>query len=165
MTKGRKPLPDKVKKLRGNPGKRAIKTDAIQSDNGSVFPVQPSWMDAKAKALWKELRPLLEPLDAIQKLDKVSLALLCQTYAEWRDTNQLVEDHGYFQEIFTENGQKKQAQPFVAQRSDAAKRLVSLMAEFGMTPSARAKIKGPEGEKENPLADILNRGRLSSKAS
>ena len=44
-------------------------------------------------------------------------------------------------------------------RSDAARRLASLLAEFGLTPSTRSRLEINPPEELDPLQEFLARGR------
>ncbi|MBC7155627.1 MAG: P27 family phage terminase small subunit [Rhodobacteraceae bacterium] len=69
--------------------------------------------------------------------------LLCKTLCEWIEAGRTIAQHGATYECQTEAGAVMyRAHPAVAQRNDAARRVQSLLSEFGLTPAARAKVQG-----------------------
>ncbi len=74
--------------------------------------------------------------------DLTALGLLCETLVEWIEARDTVARDGATYSAVTEAGATTfRAHPAVAQRADAARRLQSLLSEFGLTPSARAKVQ------------------------
>jgi len=70
--------------------------------------------------------------------DRLALALLCEALAEWIEAGDTI------------------AHPAVAQQADAARRVQSLLGEFGLTPSARAKVQGlPDLPGDDPAAGFF----------
>lgn len=125
-------------------------------------PSKPNWLGAIASECWDDLVPVLEGMRVLTVADRVALELLATVYEEWRNANETVELKGETQEVSTQYSSKTQAHPAVAQRSDAFRRLHSMIQEFGLTPSARSRIKGPgEREKEDPLGELTHRGRAN----
>jgi P27 family predicted phage terminase small subunit len=89
--------------------------------------------------------------------DLIALGLLCETLAEWIEARDTVARDGATYEATTEAGAVMyRAHPAVAQRSDAARRVQSLLSEFGLTPSARAKVRGlPDLPGDDPAAEYF----------
>ena len=86
--------------------------------------------------------------------DLIALWLLCETLCEWIEAGQTIAHLGATYEAVTEAGAvMHRAHPAVAQRADAARRVQSLLSEFGLTPSARAKVSGlPDLPGDDPAA-------------
>jgi len=114
--RGRKTLPDNVRELRGNPGKRPRNHDAPQPLAGR--PELPARLRRSKNAveMWEILLPQLEAMGVVTQADGPALALACDVYAKWcrKGTAAL------------------------------AARFQSLLAEFGLTPAARARLRVPK---------------------
>ena len=106
-----------------------------------------------ARKQWDRIAKDLHDCGLLTSIDGLALALLCEAYATWYDAKLLVDVEGYF--CRSDNGNLYQ-HPAVGAMNTAQKNLISLMREFGMTPSSRSGIKLPgEVEPEKSLADIL----------
>jgi phage terminase small subunit len=113
--KGRKPLPDNVRELRGNPGKRARTQAPVEGLPGT--PEIPARLKRSKLATekWNELVPQLEAMGVLTLADRALLELTCDLYAK-----------------FCRKG-----------TAALAARYQSCLAEFGLTPTARARLSRP----------------------
>jgi len=76
---------------------------------------------------------------------------MCEARADWLSARDEITAAGG-ETYVTEAGLIK-AHPAVAMRNDAARRLQSLLAEFGMTPSSRSKVSAKDEDgKADPAA-------------
>src|SRR5690348_1699990 len=78
---GRRPLPTAVKKLRGNPGKRALNDKEPAAPSGD--PVMPKGLSAAAAQEWRSIVPELRQLGVLSRIDGKALAAYCHAYARW----------------------------------------------------------------------------------
>jgi len=145
--------PTALKKLQGNPGKRALGKGEPQPDN--TKPRAPKWLTKEAKKMWDSLSSKLHACGLLTSIDGLALALLCENYATWRDAKDLVDVEGYF--CRSDSGNLYQ-HPAVGAMNTAQKNLVGLMREFGLTPSSRGSIKlAVDDEREETLVEQLFR--------
>lgn len=159
MTAGRRPMPTRLHELRGNPGKRPLNDAEPVPPAGAVAP--PSWLKGRARNLWKELEPMLSAMRVMTTADVQALASLCETQAEFITARLDVRRRGTEIEM-TRYDRKGNAftvtelNPSVKIASDAGKRARSLMVEFGLTPSARSRLKAaPQEQGEDKWAGLL----------
>lgn len=90
--------------------------------------------------------------------DKKALEQLCHAYCEWRDLVKLIEKDGYTYWAPGPNGEEiLKSNPAVSMASDAQKRIRAMLVEFGLTPSARTRVKVEEKKPADPLAEFLAR--------
>ncbi len=151
MKRGTKPKPAALKKLQGNPGRRPFNSREPQPN--PKRPPPPKWLSQAARKQWDRIAKDLHDCGLLTSIDQLALALLCENYAMWYDAKLLVEVEGFF--CRSDNGNLYQ-HPAVGAMNRAQKNLISLMCQFGMTPSARSTIKvAGEGEPEKTLADVL----------
>ncbi len=152
--RGRKPTPTAIKIVRGNPGRRPLNAAEPQPSRGR--PRKPAWLDGVADEAWAELVELLDGMRVLTVADGPALALLCATYQDYREARTVVRDEGMSYMTENEAGSTiHRPRPEFAMMSDAAKRLRSMMVEFGLTPSARSRVHAQGELPQDPLGDFL----------
>ena len=106
-------------------------------------PPCPEWLDAESKAAWRQLVPTLELMGILTKVDANALARYCKLWARWRSMEDFIDAKGVMYPLKGDDGKVKcfQQWPQVAIANKLAQQLTRLEAEFGMTPSARARIQ------------------------
>ena len=169
MSAGRKPVPTTLKILHGNPGKRPLPTNEPKPP--PLAPKCPAWLHKDAKKEWKRIAPQLERLGLLSELDMAALAGYCQSYARYKEAEELIAKHGTTYEIHERNrdGSLKcnkqgepilrsmQARPEVSIANKSLLQIRSFCAEFGLTPSARARMSVPGTEdNEDGMAALFS---------
>lgn len=151
-TRGRKPKPTALKVLEGNPGKRPLNTDEPKPKKKA--PKCPSWLEPVAKKEWKRMSKTLEQIGVLTQVDGAAFAGYCQAYARWREAEEFLTKHGT---IFKTPSGYIQQVPQVSIAQTYLKIMKDFCSEFGLTPSARTRIKtGTEtGKTDDPMEDIL----------
>jgi len=103
----------------------------------------PAWLAKAAKTRWRELAGDLEQLGLLTRIDLGALALYCQVWARWRHAEVDVARRGQLVWLKTKAGRRYQVQnPYVSLANSALVHVRALEAEFGMTPSSRARVQG-----------------------
>lgn len=141
MTKGRRPVPEEVKRLRGNPGKRPLIERSPRA--GSGVPTCPDWLDDYARTEWRRVVPELAAAGLLTKLDRSVLAAYCATWSAYRQALEEVAREGQTGVSTFGNRIIDPAAHLVAQHRKA---LRELAAELGMSPRARGAIKVPAAQ-------------------
>lgn len=144
--RGRKPKPEAIKRLDGNPGKRKIKpTPAVP---GSV--VMPPQLDGQAAKKWAEIAPGLEAAGILTPADVEMLATYCEAWAEYQEALLGIEEDGL---IYINARGEPRAHPWARLRDAAWSRCLRLAVEFGMTPSSRSRVSTdkPKEAEEDPF--------------
>lgn len=145
-TRGRRPLPTALKVLEGDRGKgrRPI------NENEPVPPRAkikcPTWLLPEAKKEWKRLASALEAMGVLTMVDTQAFAGYCQAYARWKEAEEFITQHG---SIFKTPSGYVQQMPQVSISQQNLKLMQSFGAEFGLTPSTRARIVAAGGLTEN----------------
>lgn len=124
---GPKPAPTALKKLAGNPGKRALNTREPQPESGA--PPCPDWMPAEGRAQWGRVVPELDRLKLLTKVDGAILEGFCAAYAEFVET--------------VRSGQSIKVALMGQLRYFAG--------ELGLTPAARARLSTPTGQEDEQI--------------
>jgi P27 family predicted phage terminase small subunit len=152
MGKGRKPTPSHLKVVRGTSrADRGAKNEPTP-DRGR--PSAPDTMSDKGREAWGYVVGILDRMGVLTEADAMAVELLCEARADWLSARDAIEDGGG--ETYTTEAGLIKAHPAVAMRNDAARRLQSLLAEFGMSPSSRSKVSAKEAdEKTDPAAQYF----------
>lgn len=120
----------------------------------------PAHLPPKAKTAFKNVCELLEGMGVLTIVDGMALELLCDAYAEWRDLDTLIKKEGRtYKTISTSGDEIIKGHPAVAMRSDAWKRIKSMMVEFGLTAASRTKVNAEKPEEADPLDEYMKRRR------
>jgi P27 family predicted phage terminase small subunit len=128
----------------------------------------PAWLDERSRKYWHQISPLLEAAGVLTVLDQIALALLCKAITDYLLACEIVEAAaGEVKE--DEQGKQIPAMRFVTITAQgnliqhpgvgvmnrAWERVVKLLREFGMTPSARASIHVEGAEPEDQLMSMI----------
>jgi P27 family predicted phage terminase small subunit len=163
---GPPPIPTALRRLQGNPGKRPLNDrepcPTVQA------PTCPKWLSKAAKAEWRRIVPELLSLGLVTELDRAALAAYCVAVAELEWATAELEKAGRIVTVAVYNrngevsGHVQKPHPAVRLQRDAFARVKAFLAEFGLTPSSRSRLKTPQPEPEaDPMTDILRRARLA----
>src|SRR5215813_5367813 len=151
MTRGRRPVPTHLKVLRGNPGRRALAESEPEPGKSAQIPEAPAFLLGYACDEWYRIAEELHRLNLLTVVDINPLAAYCDAYARWRTAVEALADMAKCDPVLsglmteTRNGTPIQ-NPIVVTAAKAANDMVRYAAEFGLTPSARARIAaGPFG--------------------
>jgi P27 family predicted phage terminase small subunit len=135
---GRPPVPTWLKELRGTL-QPADAAGEPQPDSALYFPPPAELANRPiAKEYWEVHLPLLVKNRMITEVDMAQFALLCLAFEDLIEAEQDLRTNG--KTIRTENGYLVQS-PYVSMRAQRWKEYVELCREFGLTPSARTRIK------------------------
>ncbi|MCK6466351.1 MAG: phage terminase small subunit P27 family [Phycisphaerae bacterium] len=148
--RGPAPTPTHLLKLRGST-LATRKREAREVKPPSGPPDPPAWLDADARAAWDELLPMLEGMGVLTRVDGRALSRYCHLWARWRKAEAFIAERGEMYPIKDDDGQVKcfQQWPQVAIAHRLAQQLTRLEQEFGMTPSARARLQlTPQGQEK-----------------
>jgi phage terminase, small subunit, putative, P27 family len=154
MAAGRKPLPTSMRMLSGNAGHRPLNLDEPAPQPG--FPLRPPHLSPAASKAWDEFAPALHTLGLLATVDGAALEQLCEIYVDVVTLRADVAQNGRIQVVMTKSGDAMiRARPEVAML-DAAQRQLRLWLEvFGLTPSARSRLKAGAPEKPDVFEELL----------
>lgn len=141
--RGRKPKPTHLKLIEGNPGKR--KVNPIEPVPLPELHAPPPFLPQEGQDEWKRVAAELYNLGLLTVVDRTALAAYCHSYAIWKQATDAINQMAARDQltrglmIKTTNGNAIQ-NPLIGTANKAASDMVRYAAEFGMTPSARARI-------------------------
>jgi len=113
--KGRKPIPNTLKLLRGNPGRRPI---VPSPDPAPGIPEAPEIVAGEARVEWDRMVPLLAPIGLLTPVERAGLTAYCLAWSDYVEARR------------TGKG-----------RTAAFACLMKTCVELGLTPSSRSRIK------------------------
>lgn len=147
--RGRRPQPTALKVLRGNPGRRPLNLNEPRPPP-LVDLKPPDWLDTEAVQEWQRMAPKLQQLGLLTEIDIPALATYCQTWSRWKEADSQIQRYGM---VIKGKGGYPVISPFVAVANRAMAHMKSFLIEFGMTPSARARVKTDPGpQPDDPFA-------------
>lgn len=155
--RGRKPRPTYLKLVTGNPGKRRLNRAEPQPATAAP-PQPPTELYADAKAEWRRVARRLHELGLLTGVDRAALAAYCQAWGRWRQAERALAEMARHDPVTgalmikTKDGNAIQ-NPLVGVANKAMADMVRYAGEFGMTPSARSRIRGePAQDTADPAA-------------
>lgn len=139
---GRKPTPTHLRLVNGNPGKRPLPLNEVQPV--VEIPQTGMHLNPHAKTFAKDIGPELAKYGLISNLDRPMFEMLCQAYGRWKQAELKMqaiakESKGDGLLIKTPSGYPVMS-PYLIIANKAMEQLKVLLAEFGMSPSARARV-------------------------
>ncbi|AWM34190.1 phage terminase small subunit P27 family [Hymenobacter nivis] len=155
MAAGRPLKPTALKRLGGT--LQLCRTNAHEPVSAVLLPTPPAWLSDKARQYWAEIGAVLLDMKLCTVADGPALQLLTETLAEWAEARQAVHTKGLVYETKMVTGDIMQRPvPEVAIASDAMKRSLRMLAEFGLTPASRGKVSAlGDDDGLDPFAQML----------
>ncbi|WP_392552914.1 phage terminase small subunit P27 family [Orbus wheelerorum] len=142
--------PTHINNLKGNPGKRGKNKNEPQPKK--AIPNAPRHLKKLPKYWFNVIADELDCIGVLTKIDGKALELLVEAYAEYRHHCGVLDKEDYTYR--TSEGLIK-AHPAAAMKADAWKRIKTMLAEFGMTPSSRSKVSVTNKDEFDPLEEFL----------
>lgn len=167
--RGPKPTPTQLKKLKGNPGKRALNEKEPQPD--VAIPECPAHLTGEARQEWDRITKELHALGILTNIDRAALAAYCMAWLDFVYASRMVDEEG---EVITSVRVDKMGNevrggsylnPWVGIKTSAMDRVVRIGAEFGLTPASRVRLKVDTPSEEDLMASFLfgKRARVTKK--
>lgn len=155
--RGRKPVPTELKILHGNPGHRPLNEFEPKPD--VEIPECPEHLDAEAKAEWGRIAPELAALGILTRIDRAALAGYCQAWSRWVYAEQQLAKFG----VIVKSGGALAQSPYLPISNKALENMRKFLAEFGMTPSSRSRVKTAEPKDEDGFDSFLSKANRPGK--
>lgn len=97
----------------------------------------------------------LEPLGLLSELDRAALAVYCEAWGRWVEAEEALRKFGV---IIKGPGGLPTPNPYLRVANHAMDQLRGLLAEFGLSPSSRTRLRAPEeplSPEERELLEML----------
>lgn len=158
--RGRKPKPTHLKVVTGNPGKRPLAADDAEPIREA--PAPPSHLNAYAREEWHRVCAELIALRILTMLDTATLAAYCESFGMWRlaaeelNALEIVAGDRPGKQLLSRTRHGTYIQnPLVGIINKAKADMVRYAAEFGLTPSARARVSAGVAPPPNKFAGLI----------
>jgi len=160
MTRGRKPIASEIHRMNGtykvNP-ERENKQEP-QPKYGRPHPSDKVTGDKVAMEKWEHCCDLLEEMGLLTTSDHDLLEQYCITYSLFSSTLAKVRTTGVVL-VRTKGEVSITRNPFTTELQKFMDRMTKLMAELGLTPSSRARLRAnPEALVDDAFSAWLDRG-------
>ncbi len=150
MTRGRKPTPTPILKLRGS-NAPSIKDRADEPKPDLAAPSCPSHLDKEGRAEFRRMVGHLRDLKVIARIDRNSLAIYCAAWSRWVAAEKELKTTGG-PVVKSPSGYPIE-NPWAKVSRDAQATLIKLLPEFGLSPSSRTRLRVTKPKKEAAAAD------------
>lgn len=151
--RGPAPKPTALRLLEGNPSGRPVNQNEPKPQQVTSFE-PPQDLPEEGKAVWKALSQELARIGLLTVVDLEAFYRYVKYLLEYREADKKIAGM-LVMPIRNPNGSIKylMQNPYLSIRNQAADRLARLEQQFGMTPSARARMIGLVSGTYNPKDD------------
>lgn len=142
--RGPKAEPTAEKRLKGNPGQRRLPKPGEEAEPKilAVLPDPPEWLGKEAVKEWYRVGQTLIDNRLLTEADVTTFSTYCQNVDVLINSSREIKDKGMT--ILGARGWVRN--PALATFAAATTSVRNMAAEFGMTPSSRARIKLPSND-------------------
>lgn len=158
MKPGTKPKATALKLVTGNPGKRALNADEPKFALSKPNP--PPHLTDDARIEWRRVVTVLFNAGLLTEMDRAALAAYCQAYGRWaqaeRALSRMADNDERNYALMVKNVQGNACEnPLVGTARRALLDMMRCAVEFGMTPSARARVKASPDDQQTDLSEFF----------
>lgn len=111
------------------------------------LPSCPGWVSEAGQAEWSQV--ILDLGGLVTEIDRNTLAVYCQTLADYKENIQILLGEGWLVESRYDRGPVKNPRSQIIR--ELRESLLAYAKELGLTPNARSKVKSVEESKVDPL--------------
>jgi P27 family predicted phage terminase small subunit len=133
--RGPKPKPTALRRLQGNPGKRAYNHDEPLAPRD--MPTCPRHLSSDAKTEWKRIAAALHQMGVLTVVDRAALAAYCQAWGRWVEAERKLKETPLL--LKTSSGHVQQS-PYLSIANRQLELMGRFMAELGLTPASRSRV-------------------------
>jgi len=155
---GRKPKPDALKVLSGTDQPVRMKGAGPAFGKITKLPPYPSRMNRSGKKIYKDIATGLAAAGILNSINIALLVSYCnQLGIHYECEIELGEVNKRIHKLSTKGGSYTQVKALQKISQDALKSAKMLASEFGITPSAQARLRIIPKEEQDPLQQFLNK--------
>lgn len=123
------------------------------------MPKCPKWLSDDAKKEWRRVAKVLFECGLLTEADQTALAAYCESYALWKQAQELIKTEGITYEYTNKSGATNIVKhPAVEISLKSMLVIKQFCSEFGLTPSSRGRINLPaKQDEEDPFEEFLRR--------
>lgn len=146
MTRGRMPLAIEDKEMRGNPGQRKLTPKEERPATSPLFelPSAPEYLGEYGIKEWNKIGPELVRMKMLNETDLPAFSAYCMNIDLLINAQKDIQEHGMT--VLGHRGWVRN--PAIAAFGQASTAIRGFIGEFGLSPSARSRIRIPKDEKD-----------------
>lgn len=111
----------------------------------------PKWLSKEARKEFKRLAKELAEIKLLTNVDVDLLAAYCDAYVDYQRCTEIIAAEGLMVEYTNKAAEtNKVPHPLLTKKKQLFEQMKAIAAEFGLTPSARAKLALPREEEKEP---------------
>lgn len=152
-------MPQAVAKARGSwLYKARQKAGVAEPETLKIAPAPPIELDADALECWNDVAPRLVSMGVLADGDRRALSRYCKIWSRWIKACEFLDKFGEFRAIKDDDGKPTgeiEEWPQVKRSLDYDQSLRRLEQEFGLTPSARTRVRVEKKPAESATAKYL----------
>lgn len=156
MGKGRKKIPDELKKQRGTDQPSRMTEKSVQINPVNELPTTPVFLNKEGKRVFRSLGQYLLDLKILNEANMMMFTAMCREYGiYWEAESEMKKLSDRWDEIIDKDNNKKttpSAKHTISKES--LKNALRISTEFGLTPASISKIVFDKSEKPK-LEDLL----------
>ena len=145
-----RPKPTALKLIEGNRGRRPF--NKREPKPRPVVPKCPAHLNPPAKREWGRVSKVLHKLGLLTEIDRAQLALYCQAWGRWVETEEALKADGI---IIRAPSGYPMLNPQYAVCKQAMVTMQRALSEFGMSPASRTRVRGADISAEDDGSDLL----------
>lgn len=134
----------------------------------------PQWLDKEGRKEWRRIYPELKALDLLTNVDVSTLAIYCDAVSRYIEATKDIQARGFIErppvavsaseaeEVVNPGAQdapksEEVVNPSVLVAVRYGRLVKAYLVEFGLSPSARAKLRPPAAKGEGPVSEFEKR--------
>lgn len=159
MPRGRKALPDEIKALKGNPGKRRLMISQAEDSTAASVKAPGYVTTADEKAIFLRVSAQLASVRFIRATDADVLGRWCVYMAKWVSIKKRLQGKraDVYYETQSKHGKMLRAHPLFASMLKIEQHLMALEDRIGLNPSSRqAILRGLINAPNLPKGDLFD---------
>jgi P27 family predicted phage terminase small subunit len=132
--------------------KRKQAEESLRMSDEHIDP--PEWLDEIAKKEFERIAELLKEVRLVTEADIHLLATYCDAYSDYVKCTELIQKEGLMVEYTNKAAEtNKVPHPLMTKKKQLFEQMKAVASEFGLSPSARAKLAMPKKEEKEPTPE------------
>ena len=152
MTRGRKPIPNQLKRLRGTDQPIRMR-DELNIEKINKIPVPPKHFNKAARKIYNTVGDTLVSLGILTEIDFPAFVAMCDEYGTYYELT--IELKTVPMRAKMSKDAERVYRRIKTARNEAWEKFYKLSSDFGLTPVARLRFMVKE-EKRDELAELMD---------
>lgn len=151
MTRGRKPIPNQLKRLRGTDQPIRMRNE-LNIEKINKIPVPPKYFNKAARKIYKTVGDTLVSLGILTEIDFPAFVAMCEEYGTYYELT--IELKTVPMRAKMAKDAERVYRRMKTARNEAWEKFYKLSSDFGLTPVARLRFMVKD-EKRDELTELM----------